>query len=106
MAWIYILIAGLFECAWAVGLKFTEGFTRPIPSLLTLIALGFSFWFMALALALKELPLGTAYAVWTGIGAVGVAIIGMLFFGEPKDLIRILCLGLIFSGIIGLKLTA
>ena len=104
MAWIYIFIAGMLECAWAVGLKYTDGFSKPVPSILTLTGMALSFWFMALAM--KELPLGTAYAVWTGIGAVGVAIIGMILFGESRDLLRILCLGLIFSGIIGLKLTS
>jgi len=104
VAWVYIIIAGLFECAWAIGLKYTEGFTRVVPSILTLVAMAFSFWFMSLAM--KELPLGTAYAVWTGIGAVGVAAIGMMFFGESREVMRILCLFLILSGILGLKATA
>ena len=104
MAWVYIFIAGILECAWAVGLKYTDGFTKPVPSILTLIGVVLSFWFMALAM--KELPLGTAYAVWTGIGAVGVAILGMILFGESRDILRIFCLVLIFSGIIGLKLTS
>ncbi|OED44387.1 multidrug transporter [Endozoicomonas sp. (ex Bugula neritina AB1)] len=104
MAWLYILIAGLFECVWATGLKYTDGFSRPIPSILTIIAMGFSFWFMSLAM--KQLPLGTAYAVWTGIGAVGVAIVGIVLFGESRDPVRLLCLLLIFSGIIGLKISS
>lgn len=104
MAWIYIFIAGLFECAWATGIKYTDGFSRPVPSILTIIAMGFSFWFMSLAM--KQLPLGTAYAVWTGIGAVGVAVIGMIMFGESRDPLRLFCLMLICSGIIGLKLSS
>jgi quaternary ammonium compound-resistance protein SugE len=102
MAWIYLLIAGLFECGWAIGLKYTDGFTRLTPSLLTVAAMAISFWL--LSLAMKSIPIGTAYAVWTGIGAIGVAIMGMVLFGESRDLLRILSLLLIFSGIVGLKL--
>ncbi len=102
MAWLYITVAGLFECAWAVGLKYTEGFTKPLPSLLTAIAMAASLWL--LALAMKTIPVGTAYAVWTGIGAVGVAIIGMLLLGESRDMLRVACLLLIVAGIVGLKL--
>lgn len=102
MAWIYLVIAGLFECAWAIGLKYTEGFTRLTPSILTVAAMGVSFWL--LSLAMKTIPVGTAYAVWTGIGAVGVAIMGMALFGESKDVFRIVSLMMIVSGIIGLKL--
>jgi quaternary ammonium compound-resistance protein SugE len=101
MSWIYLLIAGCLECAWAVGIKYTEGFSRPIPSLLTAAAMIASFWL--LSLAMKTIPVGTAYAVWTGIGATGVAIFGMIFFDEPRDIARILCLLLILSGVIGLK---
>ena len=102
MAWIYLVIAGLFECAWAIGLKYTEGFTRLTPSILTVAAMGVSFWL--LSLAMKTIPVGTAYAVWTGIGAVGVAIMGMVLFGESKDVFRVISLMMIVSGIIGLKL--
>ncbi len=102
MAWLYITVAGLFECAWAVGLKYTEGFTRPVPSVLTAIAMAVSLWL--LALAMKTIPVGTAYAVWTGIGAVGVAVVGMLVLGESRDVVRIACLLLIVAGIVGLKL--
>jgi quaternary ammonium compound-resistance protein SugE len=102
MAWIYLIIAGLFECGWAIGLKYTEGFTRLIPSLLTVAAMALSFWL--LSTAMKTLPVGTAYAVWTGIGAIGVAIMGMFLFGESRDILRIISLMLIVCGIIGLKL--
>ncbi|GAA4358023.1 quaternary ammonium compound efflux SMR transporter SugE [Kangiella marina] len=104
MAWLYLFVAGLFECAWAIGLKYTEGFSKPLPSVLTVIAMGISFWL--LSAAMKTIPVGTAYAVWTGIGAVGVAIMGMLLFNESKDILRILCLLLIVSGIVGLKLVS
>ncbi|MGB5279381.1 MAG: quaternary ammonium compound efflux SMR transporter SugE [Gammaproteobacteria bacterium] len=102
MAWIYLIIAGLFECGWAIGLKYTEGFTRLIPSLLTVAAMALSFWL--LSTAMKTLPVGTAYAVWTGIGAIGVAIMGMVLFDESRDILRIISLMLIVCGIIGLKL--
>jgi quaternary ammonium compound-resistance protein SugE len=102
MAWIILLIAGLFEIGWAVGLKFTEGFTRPLPTVLTatslVISMGLLGW------AVKTLPLGTAYAVWTGIGAVGTAIVGILVFKEPATAARLACLTLIVAGILGLKL--
>lgn len=101
MAWIYLLIAGLTEIVWAIGLKLTEGWTRLAPSIVTLIFIVISYAF--LSLALKTLPLGTAYAIWTGIGAVGTAIAGMLFFGEPRDWGRLVCIGLIVGGILGLK---
>lgn len=104
MAWIYLLIAGLFECAWAIGLKYTEGFSKPIATTLTVIAMAISFWL--LSIAMRTIPVGTAYAVWTGIGAVGVAIMGMILFNESKDILRILCLLLIVSGIVGLKLVS
>ncbi len=104
MAWIYLIIAGLFECGWAIGLKYTEGFSRLTPSILTVAAMAISFWL--LSIAMKTIPVGTAYAVWTGIGAVGVAIIGMFLFGESRDVLRIISLVLIVCGIIGLKLVA
>lgn len=104
MAWVYLFVAGLFECAWAIGLKYTEGFSKPLPTILTVIAMGISFWL--LSIAMKTIPVGTAYAVWTGIGAVGVAIMGMFLFNESKDILRILCLLLIVSGIVGLKLVS
>jgi len=102
MAWIILFIAGLFEIGWAVGLKFTEGFTRPIPTILTAISLVASMGL--LGWAVKSLPLGTAYAVWTGVGAVGTAIVGILLFKEPATAGRLACLALIVSGILGLKL--
>lgn len=100
-SWICLVIAGCLECAWALGIKYTEGFSRPIPSLLTAAAMIASFWL--LSLAMKTIPVGTAYVVWTGIGAVGVAIFGMILFDEPRDIARILCLLLIITGVIGLK---
>ena len=104
MAWVYLVVAGLFECGWAIGLKYTAGFTRLVPSLLTVAAMAISFWL--LSLAMKTIPVGTAYAVWTGIGAVGVAVMGMLLFGESRDILRIICLLLIVSGIVGLRLVS
>lgn len=101
MAWIYLVIAGCLECGWAVGIKYTEGFTRTIPSLLTAVAMIASLWF--LSLAMKTIPVGTAYAVWTGIGAAGVAIMGILLFDESADLARIISLLLIISGVVGLR---
>jgi quaternary ammonium compound-resistance protein SugE len=101
MAWIYLLIAGLLEVGWAIGLKYTDGFTRPVPSLWTAASMIASLYF--LALALKTLPVGTAYAVWTGIGAVGVAILGIVLFAEPATSARLACIGLIVAGIAGLK---
>lgn len=101
MAWIILLIAGLFEVGWAVGLKFTEGFTKPIPIVLTAISLVLSMGL--LGWSVKTLPLGTAYAVWTGVGAVGTAIVGILLFKEPATAARLVCLGLIVAGILGLK---
>ena len=104
MAWIYLFIAGLLECAWAIGLKYTDGFTRLWPSVFTLAAMAASF--ALLAQAMKTIPAGTAYAVWTGIGAVGVALLGMILFDEPRDLARLLCLLLIVCGIGGLRLAS
>ncbi|HSM26118.1 MAG TPA: quaternary ammonium compound efflux SMR transporter SugE [Anaerolineaceae bacterium] len=102
MAWLTLMIAGLFEIVWAVGLKYTEGFTRLWPSLITAAGMVVSLYL--LSLALKQLPIGTAYAVWTGIGAVGTALIGIFFLGEPKDIARILSILLIVAGIVGLKI--
>lgn len=102
--WFLLFIAGLLEIAWAVGLKYTQGFTRPLASLLTVLAMIASFYF--LAQALKVIPVGTGYAVWTGIGAVGTAILGIVLFAESTALPRLLCIGLIVAGIIGLKLTS
>ena len=104
MAWLYLMIAGVLECGWAVGMKYTDGFTRLLPSVLTIGAMGVSFWF--LSLAMRTIPLGTAYAVWTGIGAVGVAALGMVLFEESREILRILCLLLIVAGIVGLKLVS
>jgi quaternary ammonium compound-resistance protein SugE len=102
MAWIYLLTAGLLEVGWAIGLKYTEGFTRLWPSITTIAAMVLSLGF--LALALKTLPVGTAYAVWTGIGAVGTVILGIYLFGEPATAARLTCIALILAGILGLKL--
>ncbi len=102
MAWIYLLIAGLFEVVWAVSLKGIEGFSKPMPIIITIVGMIISFYF--LSLALKSLPIGTAYAIWTGIGAVGVAIYGIIFLGESANFFRIICLFLIVSGIVGLKI--
>ncbi len=104
MAWIYLVVAGLFECGWAIGLKYSDGFTKLIPSALTFFAMAISLGF--LSAAIKTIPVGTAYAVWTGVGAIGVASMGMLLFGESRDVIRIICLLFIVSGIVGLKLTS
>jgi quaternary ammonium compound-resistance protein SugE len=102
MAWVYLSIAGLFEIGWAIGLKYSDGFSKPVPSILTVAAMGFSIWL--LAIAMRTIPVGTAYAVWTGIGAVGVAVLGMVLFGESREFLRIACLFLIITGILGLKL--
>jgi len=104
MAWIMLFAAGLLEIGWAVGLKFTEGFTRPVPSVLTFLSMAGSV--ILLGLALKSLPIGTAYAVWTGIGAVGTALLGIALLGEPATAFRLASIGLIVAGIIGLKLAA
>jgi quaternary ammonium compound-resistance protein SugE len=104
MAWIWLTLAGLLEIVWAIGLKYTEGFTRLGPSLVTGAAMLGSVYF--LALAVRSIPIGTGYAVWTGIGAVGVAILGMMLFNEPRDLLRIGSIMLIVAGIAGLKLVS
>jgi quaternary ammonium compound-resistance protein SugE len=103
MPWIYLVLAGLFEIGWAIGLKYTEGFSRLWPTVGTVAAMTASI--VLLALAVKTLPIGTAYAVWTGIGAVGAVILGIVLFGDPATPARLLCVALIFAGIIGLKLT-
>jgi quaternary ammonium compound-resistance protein SugE len=102
MAWFYLVIAGLFEIGWAIGLKYTDGFTRLWPSLWTVASMVASI--LLLGVALKTLPVGTGYAVWTGIGAVGTAILGIYLFNEPATALRLLSIGLILSGIVGLKL--
>ena len=101
MAWIYLITAGLLEIGWAIGLKYTEGFSRLWPSVATICAMIVSFGL--LATALKTIPVGTGYAVWTGIGAAGTAIIGMAFLGESREALRILCIVLIVAGVVGLK---
>jgi quaternary ammonium compound-resistance protein SugE len=104
MAWVYLTVAGLFEIGWAIGLKYSHGFSRPVPSLLTVAAMVMSVWL--LSIAMKSIPVGTAYAVWTGIGAVGVAVLGMVLFGESREVARLVCLFLIIVGILGLKLVS
>lgn len=104
MAWWYLVSAGLFEIVWASSLKFTEGFTRLWPSLGTGSAMIISF--VLLAEALKSIPVGTGYAVWTGIGAAGTAVVGMVLFGESREVVRLLCLLIIMAGIIGLRISA
>ncbi len=103
MAWVLLLIAGLLEVGWATGLKFTDGFTRPLPSLLTITAIIASM--LLLSLAARSLPIGTAYAVWVGIGAVGAAIAGIMLFQEPATPQRLLFLGLLVIALVGLRLT-
>ncbi|MFC5359693.1 quaternary ammonium compound efflux SMR transporter SugE [Azospirillum himalayense] len=102
MSWVILFFAGLFEIGWAVGLKQTEGFTRPIPTALTVASMVISL--ALLGMALKSLPLGTAYAVWTGIGTVGTVVLGIWLYGESADILRLGCIALIVSGILGLKL--
>jgi quaternary ammonium compound-resistance protein SugE len=104
VAWVFLSVAGLFEIGWAIGLKYTQGFTRLAPSVLTLASMALSM--LLLGLALKTLPVGTAYAVWTGIGTVGTAILGIYLFGEPATALRLACIGLIVAGILGLKVVA
>jgi len=102
MPWIYLLLAGIFEIGFAIGLKYTEGFTRLWPSVGTIVAAGISLWL--LTQALRTIPVGTAYAVWTGIGAVGVATLGVVLFSESASPARLGCIALIVAGVIGLKL--
>lgn len=102
MPWIILFVAGLFETGWAVGLKYTEGFTRLGPAALTVVSMAISLGL--LGLALRSIPLGTGYAIWTGIGTVGTVLFGIIFFSEPATLARLACVGLILAGIVGLKL--
>ena len=104
MPWLILIVAGLFEITWAIGLKYTEGFTRLWPSVGTVAAMAVSV--TLLGLTMRTLPVGTAYAVWTGIGAMGTVILGMVLFAEPATAARLVCLGLITAGILGLKLTS
>jgi quaternary ammonium compound-resistance protein SugE len=104
MKWIYLVIAGVFEVGWAVGLRYSQGFSKLLPSILTVIGMIASFYF--LSLSLKSLPLGTAYAVWTGIGTVGTVIFGVVLFKEQINIMSVIFIGFIISGIIGLKLTS
>jgi quaternary ammonium compound-resistance protein SugE len=104
MAWTYLFFAGLFEVGWAIGLKYTHGFTRLVPTVLTVASMVVSLGL--LGLALKSLPLGTAYAIWTGIGTIGTATLGIILFGEPATALRLACIGLIAAGIVGLKLVS
>ncbi len=104
MAWIYLLIAGAFEIVWAVSLKFTDGFTRLWPSVGTVVAMGISM--VCISFALRTIPMGTAYAIWTGIGAAGTVIVGMMWFNEPRDAMRLLSIAAIIMGIAGLKLSS
>ncbi|RST85914.1 quaternary ammonium compound efflux SMR transporter SugE [Aquibium carbonis] len=104
MAWIYLFAAGLFEIGWAIGLKYTQGFSRLVPTVLTLASMAVSLGL--LGLALKTLPLGTAYAIWTGIGTVGTVVLGIVLFAEPTEAFRLACIGLIVAGIVGLKIVS
>ncbi len=104
MSWMLLVVAGLLEVGWAVGLKYTEGFTRPLPSVLTALAIALSMYL--LSVASRTIPIGTAYAVWVGIGALGAATLGMVILKEPVSVARLLCLALLVVAIIGLKLTA
>lgn len=102
MAWIYLLLAGLLEIGWAIGLKYVDGLSRPVPLVLTGVAMVGSV--VLLGMAVRSLPLGTAYAVWTGIGTVGTVVAGIILFAEPADALRLGCIALIVAGILGLKL--
>jgi len=104
MAWVYLFLAGLFEVVWAIGLKYTDGFTRLWPSIGTAVAIAASM--TLLALALRTLPIGTAYAIWTGIGTLGTVTFGIILLNEPVTAMRLVCIGLILAGIVGLKLLA
>lgn len=102
MAWFYLIIAGILEIVWAVAMKYSDGWTKLYPSLFTLVSMGIGIYF--LSLAVKSLPIGTAYAVWTGIGIIGTVVFGVIFFKEPVDAIKIICILLIVAGIVGLRL--
>ncbi|WP_227006335.1 quaternary ammonium compound efflux SMR transporter SugE [Rufibacter latericius] len=103
-AWAFLVVAGLCEIGWAIGLKYTEGFTKLWPTVITVVIMILSF--VLLAQAMRTLPVGTAYASWTGIGAVGTVVLGMFLFNEPKDAVRLICIGLIIAGVLGLKFLA
>lgn len=102
-SWLMLVLAGLLEIVWAIGLKYADGFTKPLPSAVTIAAMAASMWL--LAQAARALPIGTAYAVWTGIGAVGAALLGIMLFSESANITRIACIALIVAGIVGLKLS-
>lgn len=102
--WVLLFLAGLAEIGWAIGLKYTEGFTRLVPTALTLASMAVSI--VLLGLAVRDLPMGTAYAVWTGIGAAGTALLGIYLFGEPRDALRLACIAMIVGGVLGLKATS
>ncbi len=104
VAWLVLVVAGVLEVVWAIALKYSEGLTRLAPSIVTLVAAAASFWL--LALALRVLPVGTAYVAWTGIGAVGTAVLGMVLFDEPRNAIRIACIVVIVAGVAGLRITS
>jgi quaternary ammonium compound-resistance protein SugE len=104
MSWFILFIAGLFEIVWAVGIKYTEGWTKLWPSVFTVIAMIASFYL--LSVALKAIPMGTAYAIWTGIGTIGTVIFGIIYFKEPTDILRMVCILLIITGIVGLRILA
>lgn len=104
MPWVLVVVSGILEMGWAVGLKASQGFTRPLPTVLTLMGMVASF--AMLSVAVRTLPIGTAYAVWVGIGALGTAVLGMVLHGEPVSAARVICLGLLIGGIVGLKLTS
>jgi quaternary ammonium compound-resistance protein SugE len=104
MPWFILFIAGLFEVAWAVGIKYTEGWTRFWPAAFTIVAMIASFYL--LSVALRHIPMGTAYAVWTGIGTIGTVVYGIIFFKEPADILRMVCILLIICGIVGLRILA
>ena len=104
MQWLFLVIAGFLEMAWAIGLKYSQGFTKLVPSVFTIAGMVASFYF--LSLALKSIPIGTAYAIWTGIGTVGTVILGIILFKEPMDIMRLVCIGFIIIGIAGLKLAS
>ena len=104
MAWVYLFLAGLLEVTWAIGLKYAEGFTRPRASVFTVVMMIASFY--TLSLAVRTIPIGTGYAIWTGIGAVGTAVLGVILFKEPATVARVVCIGVIVAGIVGLKVTA
>ena len=103
MAWVYLIVAGLLETGWAIGLKYTDGFRRPVPSILTVIGIAASMFL--LGLAARTIPIGTAYAIWVGIGAVGAVVLGIILFDEPRNLARITFVALLIVSLIGLKLT-